>query len=216
MSSHPLLLGHRGARASAHVAENTVASFDLALQHGCDGFEFDVRLTGCGRALVCHDPTVGGITVAKAQSHQLRELPVFQDVLARYANRAFLNIELKVPGLASQLLTALKQHPPERGYVVSSFLPDVLTDLRSRSGEVTLGLLCEERKQLKRWRALPVDYVIPHQLLTTKELAKELVDAGKQVIVWTVNDKPSMLRLAEWGVNGIISDDTELLVQTFG
>jgi hypothetical protein len=46
---HPLLLGHRGARRAA--PENTLAAFDLALQHGCDGFEFDVRRTLDGRSL---------------------------------------------------------------------------------------------------------------------------------------------------------------------
>jgi len=215
MSHRPLLLGHRGARASASVAENTVASFDLALQHGCDGFEFDVRSTGSGRALICHDPEIQGVTVAQAQSHQLRELPVLQDILARYSKRAFLDIELKVPGLDSQLLLALREHPPERGYVVSSFLPEVLTDLRLRSGEITLGLICDRRKQLERWRELPVEYVIPHCSLITHDLVKELQAAEKTLIAWTVNDQPSMLRLAEWGVNGIISDDTELLVRAF-
>ena len=63
----PLLLGHRGSRVSAGIPENTFASFDLALKHGCDGFEFDVRLTACGTAVVCHDPKVGGITVARAK-----------------------------------------------------------------------------------------------------------------------------------------------------
>jgi len=197
------------------VAENTVASFDLALQHGCDGFEFDVRSTGSGRALICHDPEIQGVTVAQAQSHQLRELPVLQDILARYSKRAFLDIELKVPGLDSQLLLALREHPPERGYVVSSFLPEVLTDLRLRSGEITLGLICDRRKQLERWRELPVEYVIPHCSLITHDLVKELQAAEKTLIAWTVNDQPSMLRLAEWGVNGIISDDTELLVRAF-
>jgi len=211
----PLLLGHRGARASASVPENTVASFDLALQHGCDGFEFDVRLTGCGRALICHDPEVRGVTVAKAHTHQLRDLPVLDDILARYSKRAFLDIELKVPGLDSQLLLALREHPPERGYVVSSFLPEVLTGLRLRSGEVTLGFICDRRKQLERWRELPVEYVIPHCSLITHDLAKELQDAGKMLIAWTVKDQALMLRLAEWGVDGIISDDTELLARTF-
>jgi hypothetical protein len=51
MANLPLLLGHRGARASASVAENTFASFDLALRQGCDGFEFDVRLAGDGSAV---------------------------------------------------------------------------------------------------------------------------------------------------------------------
>jgi len=211
-----MLLGHRGARASASVAENTPASFDLALRHGCDGFEFDVRLTGCGCAVVCHDPEVLGVKVAQAQSDELREIPMLLDVLARYSGRAFLDIELKVPGLESQLLLALQTHPPQHGYVVSSFLPEILTDVRLRSGEVVLGLICERRKQLDQWRELPVDYVIPHHSLITHDLAKELSDTGKGLIAWTVNDQPTMLRLAEWGVSGIISDDTELLVRTFG
>jgi glycerophosphoryl diester phosphodiesterase len=32
--------------------------------------------------------------------------------------------------------------------------------------------------------------------------------------VWTVNDKEAMLRMANWGVDGIISDETERLVHT--
>ena len=35
-----------------------------------------------------------------------------------------------------------------------------------------------------------------------------------RIFVWTVNDPEAMLRLAAWGVDGIISDDTELLVRT--
>ena len=44
----PLLLGHRGARATRHVPENTLASFELCLEHGCDGFEFDIRRSSDG------------------------------------------------------------------------------------------------------------------------------------------------------------------------
>jgi glycerophosphoryl diester phosphodiesterase len=215
MPHSPVLLGHRGSRFASSVAENTVAAFDLALKHGCDGFEFDVRLTASGRAVICHDPTVRGVTVAKAQSRQLRQLPVLRDVLKRYAKRAFLDIELKVLGLDSELLIALQEHPPARGYVVSSFLPEVLNDLRLRSGETPLGLICERRKQLDRWQKLPVECVIAHSSLITQDLVKELHDAGKRLIAWTVNDAPSMLRLAEWDIDGIISDDTALLAKTF-
>ena len=52
MAHHPLLLGHRGMRGSPEVKENTIEAFDLALQHGCHGFEFDVRLTGDRRAVI--------------------------------------------------------------------------------------------------------------------------------------------------------------------
>src|SRR5277367_2023526 len=104
MSDLPLLLGHRGARASTSVRENTRASFDLAMEHGCDGFEFDVRLTACGRGLVCHDPKMDGVTVSEATADQLLHLAVLEDVLERYGQRAFLDIELKVPGLESKVL----------------------------------------------------------------------------------------------------------------
>ena len=40
----------------------------------------------------------------------------------------------------------------------------------------------------------------------TPDLLKEAQSLGLQVIPWTVNDKPQMERLIDWGVNGIISD----------
>ncbi len=213
MSDSPLLLGHRGARASASVRENTLASFDLALKHGCDGFEFDVRLTDCGRSLICHDPKVEGIVVSEATCKQLIHLPRLEDVLQGYARRAFLDIELKVPGLESKVLLALQECEPEHGYVVSSFLPEVLLELRTRSATVPLGLICDRQEQLKRWRELPVEYVIPHHTLISEELVREVRKAGKKLFTWTVNDKASMLRLAGWGVDAIVSDETELLVR---
>ncbi|MBZ5574148.1 MAG: glycerophosphodiester phosphodiesterase [Acidobacteriia bacterium] len=216
MTDSPLLLGHRGARASRRARENTPASFDLALEQGCDGFEFDVRLTACGRAVICHNASVKGVAVAKAGCAQLKSLPLLEEVLARYATRAFLDIELKVPSLESQLLVALREHPPERGYVVSSFLPEVVSQLRLRSASVPLGIICDQKKQLDHWRKLPVEYVIPHRSLITKRLVEEVHKAGKMLLAWTVNDKPSMLRLADWKVDGIISDQTERLAQAFG
>lgn len=212
----PLLLGHRGARSSPEVSENTCASFDLALKHGCDGFEFDVRRAACGSAVVCHDPKVGKITIARAQAAQMPKLPRLEDVIQHYGPHAFLNIEIKVEDLESKVLTALSAHPPERGYVVSSFLPDVVMELEARSAAVVIGIICETPAQLARWRQLPVDYVIPHQSLVDRSLVREIQHAGHKIFVWTVNEREDMVRLAEWGVDGIISDQTELLVHTLG
>lgn len=216
MHSPPLLLGHRGARASDSVPENTFESFDLALRHGCQGFEFDVRLTACGRAVICHDPEVNGVKVAAAGCEQLRDLPQLGEVLARYGGRAFLDIELKVPGLASQVLVAISEHSPQRGYVVSSFLPNVLTDLRQRSAVLSLGLICDKRQQLEGWREMPVQYLILHHSLIRRQLVDEVHNAGRSLLAWTVNEEAVMRQLADWGVDGIISDATELLVRTLG
>ncbi len=46
-------------------------------------------------------------------------------------------------------------------------------------------------------------------------MVEEIHAGGRKVLVWTVNDERQMRRLAEWGVEGIISDDTALLVRTF-
>jgi glycerophosphoryl diester phosphodiesterase len=214
MSGHPFLLGHRGTRVSAAAAENTLAAFDLALQLGCDGFEFDVRRTACGGAVICHDEKLHGVSVAEAACGQLESLPCLGDVLARYAGRAFLDIELKVPGLESDTLVALREHAPERGYVVSSFLPEVLRELRLRSAEVSLGFICDQEKSLDRWLELPVEYVIPKHTLITSQLVQAVHAAGKTMLTWTVNDQKTIRRLADWGVDGIISDDPELLVKS--
>jgi len=215
MHAGPLLLGHRGARASRSVAENTLASFALALEHGCDGFEFDVRLSGSGRAVISHDDKVQGITLSRTTRDDELPLPVLRQVLEAYAPRAFLDIELKVPGLESELVRSLQRHPPQRGYVVSSFLPGVLVSLHALNSSIPLGILCERERQLKPWRDLPVSYVMPHHALITKQRVEELRSADKMIFAWTVNDKDSMLRFWKWGVHGIISDDTRLLVRTF-
>jgi len=211
VSNLPLLLGHRGTRTRA-IHENTLPAFERALQHGCDGFEFDVRLTRDGRAVVCHNPKSRGVSLAKAGIARLGHLPLLEDVIARFAKRAFLDIELKVPGLEQHVLTLLRENVPERGYVVSSFLPKVLVELRARSETVLLGIIFD--KKTTNWRDLPVNYVIPRKSLVTAALVNELHDGGKLLITWTVNDKRSMLRLANWGVDGIISDKSELLVKT--
>jgi glycerophosphoryl diester phosphodiesterase len=215
MSDRPLLLGHRGARASALVPENTPASFDLALEDGCDGFEFDVRLTGCGRSVVCHDPKVDGIVVSRATANQLLHLPLIEDVLQRYSQRAFLDIELKTPGLESKILNLLREYRIEEDYLVSSFLPEVVIELKTRSPKIQTGIIFDKPGQLACWRETNVEYVIPHYSLVTRALVQEVHSAGSKLFTWTVNDREAMLLLADWEVDGIISDDTKLLVKTF-
>jgi glycerophosphoryl diester phosphodiesterase len=214
-TSRPLLLGHRGARR--YAPENTLPAFDLTLEHGCDGFEFDVRLTADRRAIICHDPKLAGMELAQHTYTEIYpkagEPPCLEHVLARFASRAFLDIELKVAGLEDVVFPCLQESPARRGYVVSSFLPDVVQAVAAR-GLVT-GFLCDTQRDLARWTGLPGEYVIPQHKLVGRPLVEEIHAGGRKVLVWTVNDERQMRRLAEWGVEGIISDDTALLVRTF-
>jgi glycerophosphoryl diester phosphodiesterase len=210
----PLLLGHRGLRVPDLAPENTFAAFDLAVEHGCDGFEFDVRRTGWGGALVCHDPRIGKVLVARSTRRQLTKVPRLSEVLSRYAHRVFLDIELKVRGLESTVLSALRDTPPTRDFVVSSFIPDVVTELVARSAKAPTGIICDKLPQLRRWALLPVQYIIAEKSLVRRDLIEEIHAAHRKLFVWTVNDPRSMQRFAELGVDAIVSDDTQLLVKT--
>jgi glycerophosphoryl diester phosphodiesterase len=207
----PLLLGHRGARALKSIPENTIASFDWCLADGCDGFEFDVRMTADGVAVVCHDPQFQRVEIARTGCRELPELPKLEDVLARYGERAFLDIELKIGGLEKIVAELLGEHPARRGFVVSSFLPEVLQALRARDATIPLGLICETRAELARWHQLPINYVMPRWELVNPGLMAHFKATGKKTLVWTVNDSKKMGTLARLGVDGIISDDTALL-----
>jgi glycerophosphoryl diester phosphodiesterase len=211
--SRPLLLGHRGARGVKSIPENTLASFDQALADGCDGFEFDVRLTEDEEAVVCHDPKTAGMDISRATAKQVSQLPRLRDILQRYRD-SFLDIELKVKGLERITLDLFLRHKPRDGFVVSSFMPGALKSVRALDATVPLGLICESKTQLRYWSELPVQYVIAHEELVELELVRKIKGAGKKLLVWTVNQPADMLRFAEYGVDGIISDDTGLLCQT--
>ncbi len=183
------------------------------MQHGCDGFEFDVRLSADGQAVICHDASVRGMKIATTASERLA-LPTLEDVLKQFAGRAFLDIELKVVGLELQTVAELRKHPPQKGYVVSSFLPEVLATSRTLDPAIPLGFLCEKKTQLRGWRDIAADWVIPHFDLVDRELVELVHGAGRKIMVWTANRAERMREFAMWEVDAIISDETELLVRS--
>jgi glycerophosphoryl diester phosphodiesterase len=215
----PLLLGHRGARASVSVSENTFASFDLCLEHGCDGFEFDVRRTLDGVPVVCHDPSFRGVRLAGVNTRELGAwqaqgfLRTLEEVLRRYGSLCFLDIEIKDAGLETRVLELLRLHPPQHGYVVTSFVAEVLLRLRGLDAAMELGLLWDRPTNV--WRDLPVSWALPEWGQLDVGLASGLKGAGKRVGAWTVNRPADMIRLADLGAEILISDDTVGLVNAF-
>src|SRR5437870_293246 len=111
----PILLGHRG---SPHAApENTLESFHAAIAAGAAGFEFDVRRSRAGRLVVIHDartrPSQGRrLRVSKSTAHALG-LPLLEDVLREFRG-AWLDIELKVPGIERQVLDLAHKYLDKR------------------------------------------------------------------------------------------------------
>jgi glycerophosphoryl diester phosphodiesterase len=213
----PLLLGHRGARH--YAPENTLAAFDLALAHGCDGFEFDVRMSSDIHPIIVHDPHLHDVVIADFAAEKLfalqNTIPQMWQVFERYAATAYLNVELKVIGLEPLLTELLEVYPPQKEFLVSSFLPEVLRAMHSVAPNVPLGYVCRNKHLLKHWRTLPITHAVLNHRLMNPALMKELKAEGKKVFVWTVNDREQMLEMAELGADGIISDDTRLLSDVF-
>jgi len=223
-----LLLGHRGARRRA--PENTLTAFDLALAHGCDGFEFDVRCTADRYFVLCHDPQIADLPVAQTaysaivQKHRSAApagaqndcdiLPCLEDVVQRYGGRAFLDIELKVAGMEDKLITIVKPLATNT-YVVSSFLPEVLQRIHSLQPAIPLGFICDQEQMSARWKEFPCGVVMSERKLVSPAMIEAIHEAKKQIFVWTVNLEAEMRGLGKAGVDAIISDDTELLGRVF-
>ncbi len=210
-----LLLGHRGARN--YAPENTIDAFELALQHGCDGFEFDVRLTLDQHPAICHDRHYHHLEVARNKFASLVAcgvLPSLEYVLAQFHAHAFLYIELKVPGLEQITVEAIKSHPPQRGYVIASFLPEVVTVMHRLDSSIPLGIICGRSHDFAAWHKMPVQYVMPRYTLVTRKLIEDIHAAERSVLVWTVNRSGDIRRMADFGVDGVVSDDTVLLCRT--
>jgi glycerophosphoryl diester phosphodiesterase len=111
--SRPLLIGHRGY--PAWHPENTLASFEGAMQAGCDMIELDVTLTRDRKVVVIHDDTLDRTTTGKGpvRGHTLAEIkaldagswfdarfaaervPELSEVMELTAGRCLLNIEIK-------------------------------------------------------------------------------------------------------------------------
>lgn len=228
--SRPLLLGHRGARPLPLLGlrwrkpdfpvENTLAAFDYALAHSCDGFEFDVRHTRDRRSVLHHDAALKRAEVATTD-HAILErrsgynLACLEDVLVRFGATAYLDIELKVEGNEDAIVAALRAHPPQRGFVVSSFLSEVLLRLHELDPSLPLGYVCDREENVSRWTGLPIKTFLPRYDLVSQRVVDDAYARNVNLLAWTVNDPRDMLRLAGWGVDGLISDSPVLLSSTF-
>lgn len=179
-----------------------------------------MRCTRDRHTILCHDPKLNRLVLRRHTLRRIQESchasdgmpPSLEDVLDRY-RKEFLNIEVKVRGIEPTIVAAIRRVRP-KDYFISSFLPGVVRRLHALDASLVLGTVAKTRWQLRRWRALPVSYVVPHYRLLTRRLVEKVHEANKKVVTWTVNEPRRMLRAAALGVDAIISDDTKLLVET--
>jgi glycerophosphoryl diester phosphodiesterase len=223
------VLGHRGARHAA--PENTLRAFELALAEGADGIELDVRLDRDGRVMVLHDRTLGRVSGGR-ETRDIEELgegelgrvslggervPLLADVLAWAREKTTrVNVELKSDvsrplGLARAVARVVCSSGAGPECVLfSSFDPllvaalGVLSPALPRAQLVDRDGYIERAATSFRWLS---DGVNPHRELVTRERMTHWKGGGAIVATWTVNDETEAQKLAELGVDSIISDE---------
>ncbi|MBN2358096.1 MAG: glycerophosphodiester phosphodiesterase [Deltaproteobacteria bacterium] len=136
-----------------------------------------------------------------------------------------LNVELKlVPGLPRQAPTperfaalavdCLRRHGMVQRSQIQSFDHRALAAVRKLEPALRLAALVDETHPdlVALARAVGAGTVAPHQRWLTAEDVAALHRARIRVVPWTVNDAADWQRLADWGVDGIISDDPAALI----
>src|SRR5665811_790334 len=94
-----LIFGHRGA--SAHVRQNTVEAYALAIEQGADGVELDVRRSRDGALIIHHDdrPSPDATPFAELDFREIRAttpwVPTLDEAWNSVGSEASLNIEIK-------------------------------------------------------------------------------------------------------------------------
>jgi len=177
----PLVIGHRGA--AAVQPENTLPSFQHALDLGVDAIEFDVRVTADGVAVVHHDASTGrtcgdDLLIAHSTIAQLRRLnaaamfagsaapmqqaviPLLDEVLALTRGVPMI-IECKTVDAAPLVLTALTSHGLADRAIVGSFLHDAMRSVRRtgvRSGASRRDMIALLLRGLVRWSPSRLPY----------------------------------------------------------
>lgn len=215
-----LVVAHRGASAGA--VDNSLDAFEQAIALGADMIEFDVRRTRDGQLIAFHDAAVGGRPVEALTRAEIGDAtghlpPLLDEVLALTRGRIGLDVELKENGYVERVLAVLDGI---EDVIVTSFLDDVVAEVKRRAPEVRTGLLVgvgrtrqvvrtrlSELSPVPRARACGADVVAMHHALASLGALRRVADAGFPVFVWTVNDEALLRRfLADPRVAAVITD----------
>ena len=97
--------------------------------------------------------------------------------------------------------------------IIQSFDHRSLRTIRDIDGEIRLAALTTGGEaKLDVYAAYKFNIWSPNQRDVTAELIAKAHDEGLVVIPWTVNETADMQRLIGWGVDGLISDRPDLLL----
>ena len=170
----PIIIGHRG---SPHlITENTIPSFQKAIDQGVEGLEFDIRLSKDKQIVVFHDATlehlsnrkeaISNLSLSELQAVELHKqegqteegyIPSLKDIAHLLHEVKVVNIEIKSEGLfqgheiLKPLIKFLNKYLIDNKCIVSSFNPLILMKLRLQRPETVIGFLYNRNRLFHSW-----------------------------------------------------------------
>lgn len=204
-----LRIAHRGDWRRA--PENTVAALLAAVAvPGCDGLEFDVRLSADGIPVLLHDQTLQRVWGRPEAVEQLGAaalgdigIPSLADVLAAVPRGAFLDVELKdLHDRAVVEVLAAGRGAELRRAVVSSFEEETLERVGGLAPRWPRWLNADDLQDGTLARAVELGcrgVSVEWRAIDDGALARAR-SVGLEVAAWTVRRRPTFDRLATLGV----------------
>lgn len=223
----PLVIGHRGAMG--HETENTIASFEKALELGVDMIEIDVFKIKSGETVVFHDETLERLTNAEGEIEAYNysdlqkilvanrhKIPLLQDVLKLINHKVRINIELKGSGTAQRINFIINDYIENNGwalndFLISSFNWDELREMRKINSDIPIAIVTENDPldAIEIAKKLDAEAINPYFKMLNAGNTFKIQQAGFKIYTWTVNTPGDILHMKSIGVDGIFTNYPE-------
>ena len=229
----PLIFAHRGA--SKIAPENTLKAFKKAIDLKADFIEFDLRQSSDGHLVITHDEDLSRLTGIKRMANSLslqslksldfgegEKIPTLEEMIHLTKNKIKLNCEITVPNIGGKVIEFLEKYRIINSTIISSFLHEELIKIKKLCPEIKIASLeptpymkkldWREKEQMVKFCIENEFYSInPLVIMVDQKLVNYAHDFDIKVFPWTVNVKIAIKKLLKLGVDGIITDDIELL-----
>ena len=235
-----VIQAHRGA--SAYAPENTLPSFQLAVDMGADGIECDIHLSRDGKFVVCHDHTVnrtsnGTGEISALSLEEIKALdfgakfnpkyagtpaPTLEEMLDVVRGMKVINIEIKrfehAMGLNASLdlfYSILQQYEIIGKTIVSSFDKLALRRLKQLHPDVYTCLLYDKMKSpAATAQKLGCSAIHPYYGFLSKRTVNSAHARKLKVNCWTVDDADEIAYMIDLGCDGIITNRPDVALKT--
>jgi glycerophosphoryl diester phosphodiesterase len=204
--------------------ENTLEAFVEAAQNGADMLELDVKLTKDGYAVLVHDETLTRIwgdsrrvkDLTWDEIHRIEvngyRIPSFEEVIRSVHIPYMVDfVDLETSDVIADVLS--RQEDLDRFLVVTGNIP-AIARVKERLPEVTTGLTWDKPglPTEELLKDLGVSYFNPYFRLLRPSIVEYMHERNIHVSCWTVDTAAEMRQLVGMGVDAIVSNKLQTLV----